>query len=74
MSAYDECPVCGNTGDRCGAPRRCPRPVRLSTRPVAWRVKDFADGWIFFQDEAAANREAEQTGAAMQGLYVRDGM
>lgn len=42
-------------------------------RPVAWRVKDFADGWIIFQDEAAAHHEAEVTGALMQGLYVRDG-
>lgn len=45
----------------------------LAKRPVAWRVKDFADGWIVFQDEEAANREVEQTGAVMQGLYVRDG-
>lgn len=46
---------------------------RLKKRPVAWRVKDFADGWIIFQDEEAAYREAERTGAVMQGLYVRDG-
>jgi hypothetical protein len=60
----------------------------LTKRPVAWRVKAFADGliddgkllsadgintWILFDDEAAANRHAEDTGALMQGLYVRDG-
>lgn len=46
---------------------------RLAKRPVAWRVKDAADGWIVFQDEAAAHQQAEGTGALMQGLYVRDG-
>lgn len=46
---------------------------RLAKRPVAWRVKDYADGWIIFQNEAAAYKEAEATGALMQGLYVRDG-
>ena len=45
----------------------------LAKRPVAWRVKDYADSWIIFQDEADANREAEATGALIQGLYVRDG-
>lgn len=45
----------------------------LQKRPVAWRVKDFADGWIIFQDEAQAYEEAERTGALMQGLYVRSG-
>jgi hypothetical protein len=44
----------------------------LAKRPVAWRVKAFADGWILFDDEAAANRHAEDTGALMQGLYVRE--
>lgn len=47
--------------------------LRLVKRPVAWRVKDFADGWIIFQDEAAAYKLHEETGCAMQGLYVRDG-
>jgi hypothetical protein len=46
---------------------------KLAKRPVAWRVRAFADGWILFDDEAAANRHAEDTGALMQGLYVRDG-
>lgn len=47
--------------------------MRLGKRPVAFRVKDLADDWILFHDEEAANREAEHTGAIMQGLYVRDG-
>lgn len=45
----------------------------LAKRPVAFRVKDYADGWIIFQDERAAYDQVEKTGAAMQGLYVRDG-
>jgi hypothetical protein len=51
------------------------RGDKLQKRPVAWRLKDFADGWIIFQDEAKAVREAEQMGGLgiMQGLYVRDG-
>lgn len=43
----------------------------LAKRPVAFRVKDFADGWTIFQDEEKALREADETGALMQGLYVR---
>ncbi len=45
----------------------------LAKRPVAFRVKDFADGWIVFQNEADAIQEAERTGATMQGLYARTG-
>lgn len=47
--------------------------VLLSKRPVAFRVKDFADGWILFDDEETANITAEKMGALMQGLYARDG-
>lgn len=46
----------------------------LAKRPVAWRVKDFGDGWIIYQDEAGAYADAEHNGAVMQGLYVRDGL
>lgn len=44
----------------------------LAMRPVAWRCKDYADGWIIFQDEQAAYKYHEQTDCTMQGLYVRD--
>lgn len=40
------------------------------TKPVAWRVKDFADGWILFQDRRAAVAEAQKTGALLQSLYI----
>lgn len=36
---------------------------------VAWRVKDFADGWILFSDEARARHEVEMTGAKIEPLY-----
>ena len=49
------------------------REDKLDKRPVAFRVKDFADGWIIYTDEAKAYAEAEATGALMQGLYVRSG-
>ena len=56
----------------------CPKPPLpiLEKRPVAWRVRDCADGWIIYQGpggEEAAYKEAESRGALMQGLYVRDG-
>lgn len=54
-------------------PSRGDETLRLGKKPVAFRVKDLADDWILFHDEEAANREAEHTGAIMQGLYVRDG-
>ena len=37
--------------------------------PVAWRVKDFADGWILCHTEAQARREAEGCGNLVQALY-----
>lgn len=40
-------------------------------KPVAWRVKDFADGWILFNDKARALREAADTGATLEPLYTR---
>lgn len=50
-----------------------PRDRTLSFNPVAWRVKDYGDGWILFSDETAANKLANETGALLQGLYVRTG-
>ena len=36
---------------------------------VAWRVKDFADGWILFHDEHLAREEVAATGATIEPLY-----
>lgn len=45
-------------------------PVQsVEAEPVAWRVKDFADGWVYFEDEERARREAEATGGALQALF-----
>lgn len=38
--------------------------------PAAWFVKDFADGWIPFNNEADARREAEETGATLLVAYA----
>jgi hypothetical protein len=38
-------------------------------RPVCWRVKDFADGWIYFETEDRARKEAERTGALVEPVY-----
>ena len=37
--------------------------------PIAWRVRDCADGWIIYQDEDAAKDDARQRGALIQPLY-----
>jgi hypothetical protein len=44
---------------------RAPQP-----EPVAWRCKDYADGWILFQFEQNARRYQEETGCLMQPLYA----
>ncbi len=39
--------------------------------PVAWRVKDFVDGWIYYTDEAHARRVARHmSGALVEPLYA----
>lgn len=38
---------------------------------VAWRVKDYADGWILFHNEAPARKSGEaRNGALVQALAV----
>lgn len=39
-------------------------------RPVAYRVKDFADGWILCHTLEHAQREAEGAGNLIQPLYI----
>lgn len=43
-----------------------------SHHPVGWFVKDFADGFIFFDDEEKARHEAEVTGALLLVAYADD--
>jgi len=38
--------------------------------PVAWRVKDFADGWTLHYSRASAEREAAGAGNLIQPLYA----
>jgi len=48
--------------------------LNLAKRPVMWRVKDYADGWILFRNEESAVHASELMGALLQGLYIRDGL
>ena len=41
----------------------------MSEDPVAWRVKDFADGWVLCHTEAESRREAEGAGNLVEPLY-----
>lgn len=44
----------------------------MTAQPVAWRVKDFADSWILFNDEVRAQRERQHTGALIQPLFTME--
>lgn len=50
------------------------RAIEALSRPmeaVAWRVKDYADGWILFHHEAPARKSGEaRNGALVQALAV----
>jgi len=43
----------------------------LASQPVAWRVKDFANGWILRHSETEARLQAEGTGNRIEPLYAR---
>ena len=44
-------------------------PTRQIGEAVAWRVKDYADGWILFHNEAPARKSGEaRNGALVQPL------
>ncbi len=38
-------------------------------KPVAWRGRDFADGWILFETKEAADRHNDATGAYIEPLF-----
>ena len=40
---------------------------------TGWYVKDYADGWIYFDDEQAARKEADEMGGALI-REVKDGV
>lgn len=39
---------------------------------VGWRVKDFADGWIYFEDAVKALNYAIREGAAFEPVFGTD--
>ena len=45
--------------------------INTTKKPVAWRCKDYADGWIIYHREEEAQRYEEDTGCLMQPLYVK---
>lgn len=47
-------------------------PHELRKRPVAFRYKDFADGWVYTENEAEC-QHALDNGHDSQALYVRSG-
>jgi hypothetical protein len=73
------CPSCGGIiGRDCWNPQECAsitadmhrqQGPSLAGEPVAWRVKDFAEGWILCHSEEQARREA-QAGNLIEPLYA----
>src|SRR5690606_10331001 len=39
--------------------------------PVAWRCKDYADGWVVYGEKSAAERHQRNDNCLMQPLYTR---
>lgn len=76
LRRYIECKdfhaVYGNLDDSTGT-HRADIAAMLAARPddgrevepVAWRVKDFGDGWIYYEDEAQAERASVVMSAAV---------
>jgi hypothetical protein len=46
--------------------------LRQQTEPVAWRCKDYGDGWIYYRYRQQAFDYAESTGCLIQGLVPVD--
>lgn len=47
-----------------------PNTTTTEAKPVAWRVKDYADGWVLYHSEERARRAAEQSDALLEPLYA----
>ncbi len=45
--------------------------MMVSYKIVAWRCKDYADGWILFNSEVGARLYQEKTGCLMEPLFSR---
>lgn len=44
-------------------------PVEGAGEPVAWRVKDYTDGWVLCRTESYARRLSQDLGGLMEPLY-----
>lgn len=78
-SAFVQCQNCSASGPPSFGKDpvfRSSHAIRLwnyrpsSKRPVAWRCKDYADGWIIFQDREKAVAYQAETGCVMQPMIV----
>lgn len=49
-----------------------PLSSAADAKPVAWRVNDWADGWILFHDLPSAERECADDSRTPQPLYVKE--
>ena len=58
-NALNKCP-------NCAIPPAC----QQEAVPVAWRCKDYADGWIVYGNKAQAELYQAYTGCLMEALYV----
>lgn len=54
----------------CQAAQALDHSSRVTPPADAWRVRDFADGWILFPTKPQARREARGTDRAVQPLYA----
>ncbi|UYE95779.1 hypothetical protein HAAEEKHM_00059 [Sinorhizobium phage AP-16-3] len=77
-AVIEKCHWCGGAGhdpDKCDwvtdkevAAEKRGREAHVAYRPEeprAWFVKDYADGWVYFDNEVDALREVSATGAMM---------
>lgn len=51
-------------------PQPAPSVAVKEAEPVAWRCKDFADGWILDHSERSAREYQRETGCLIQPLYT----
>ena len=63
--------LAGAEAERDAALAKLEEAREVDDKPVAWRVKDFADDWILCHDEAQALAEAEGAGNLVEPLFRR---
>jgi hypothetical protein len=67
QSHYEPVPLCQEAAVEI---ERLRAVAATPSEPVAWRCRDYADGWIYTSDKKSAESYRETTGCLMQPLYV----